>query len=265
MTAQHTRAGASSRAVPRTGSRPASGSAQRAGTPAATRGSRPVPRAGSRSTVGNTALAPRPTSPAPSGAARRRPVLSVVPSVASPAPRTPFVLLILVLVAAGLVGLLLLNTAINENVFRLHDLQKENEALDLREQQLDRDIERLEAPGNLQAAARRLGLVPAGNPAYIYLPSGQVVGVPTPGRAAAPPPSAAPKKSAPPAATKPGTTTSGATQRGTAKPGAAQSGAAQSGSTRAGTTGPGAAQPGTARQGAADPPAQQSGTSGTGR
>jgi hypothetical protein len=162
-------------------------------------------RGGTRATVGNTALAPRPTSPAPAGAARRRPALSVVPPMDAPAPRTPFVLLILVLVGAGLVGLLLLNTAINENAFRLHDLQSEQEALDLREQQLDRDIERLEAPGTLQAAARRLGLVPGGNPAYIYLPSGQVVGVPTPGQAAAPPPSArseAPPTS-PPGAVKP--------------------------------------------------------------
>jgi hypothetical protein len=227
MTAQRSSAGASSRAVPR--ARSAARTGAKAAPRQAARAS--VPRAGARSTVGNTALAPRPVSPAPTGAARRRPALSVVPSIASPAPRTPFVLLILVLVGAGLVGLLLLNTAINENVFRLHDLQKEKEALDLREQQLNRDIERLEAPGNLQAAARRLGLVPAGNPAYIYLPSGQVVGVPTPGRATAPPPSAPSKK--------PATTP----ERGT----------------------PGAAKPGTAQSGAAKPPVQQGATPGTRR
>jgi len=207
-----------------------SGSSERAGT-ASTSRTAPRPRTGSRATVGNTALAPRPTSPAPAGAARRRPALSVVPPIDAHAPRTPFVLLVLVLVGAGLVGLLLLNTAINENAFRLHDLQQDQDALDLREQQLHRDIERLEAPGTLQAAARRLGLVPAGNPAYIYLPSGQVVGVPTPGRATAPPPSAVTRPAPKPStaattggavkpttgtATKPGT--AGATKPGAAKP-----------------------------------------------
>jgi hypothetical protein len=223
-----------------TGGRPdratAAGRADRATTAGRAGTARPAPeqrRGGTRATVGNTALAPRLTSPAPVGASRRRPALAVVPPMDSPAPRTPFVFLILVLVAAGLVGLLLLNTAINENAFRLHDLQKEQEALDLREQQLDRDIERLEAPGTLQAAARRLGLVPGGNPAYIYLPSGQVVGVPTPGRAAAPPPSR-PKQQATPnsgAQTKPG---------GQTKPGTpANQGAQSKPGTPAGTSGAG--------------------------
>ena len=168
-----------------------------------------------RATVGNTALAPRPTSPAPAGAARRRPALSVVPPVDTPPPRTPFVLLIVVLVGAGLVGLLLLNTAINENAFRLHDLDQRQEALNLREQQLERDIQRLEAPGTLQAAARRLGLVPAGNPAYIHLPSGQIVGVPTPAKAPAPTPSKTPAPTAGQRNTpSPGTPTTGATTPG---------------------------------------------------
>jgi hypothetical protein len=157
----------------------------------------------------------------PAGATRRRPALAVVPPVDGAAPRTPFVLLVLVLVGAGLVGLLLLNTAINENAFRLHSVQKRQDALDLREQQLKRDIEKVKAPGTLTAAARRQGLVPAGQPAYIYLPSGKVVGTPTPARASNPPasPKPSPSGSAPAgtSATKPGT--SAAKPGGTAAPG----------------------------------------------
>ncbi len=99
-------------------------------------------------------------------------------------PRTPFVLLVIVLAAAGLIALVLMNTAINENAFRLHDLQTRQEALDQTEERLQRDVADAESPGSLAAAARRLGLVPAGEPAFIRLPSGQIVGVPTPARAA---------------------------------------------------------------------------------
>ncbi len=78
--------------------------------------------------------------------------------------RAPFVLLILALITAGLVGLVLLNTAINENAFRLHKLQQSQQRLDLSEQQLQRDVAELQSSGALDAAAKRLGLVPAGRP-----------------------------------------------------------------------------------------------------
>ncbi len=154
MTAQHTRAGASSRAV-----RAARGFARST-----------VRRHGASRGSPHVAARQQPPGAARHAAGGPAVRLSVVPSVASPAPRTPFVLLILVLVAAGLVGLLLLNTAINENVFRLHDLQKEKEALDLREQQLDRDIERAGGaghPAGSSAAARAR----AGGQPGLHLPA----------------------------------------------------------------------------------------------
>jgi hypothetical protein len=95
-------------------------------------------------------------------------------------PRAPFLILIVALVVAGVLGVLVLNTKINENSFRLNDLRNNQAALDLREQQLQRDLADRESPGNLRAAATRLGLVPAGTPAFINLPDGRVVGVPQP-------------------------------------------------------------------------------------
>ena len=95
-------------------------------------------------------------------------------------PRAPFLILILALVVAGVLGVLVLNTKINENSFRLNDLRNNQAALDLQEQQLQRDLADRESPGNLRAAATRLGLVPAGTPAFINLPDGRVVGVPQP-------------------------------------------------------------------------------------
>jgi cell division protein FtsB len=127
-----------------------------------------------RGTVYGTPLrAPR--TPAP-------PRLRVVPPANLPAPRAPFVLLVLGLVVAGLVSLLMLNTLVNENSFQIHALTTEQEQLDLREQQLKRQVDKLETPGSMEAAARRLGLVPAGTPAFIQLPDGRVLGVPTPAK-----------------------------------------------------------------------------------
>jgi hypothetical protein len=95
-------------------------------------------------------------------------------------PRAPFLLLMVGLVVVGVLGVLVLNTKINENSFRLNDLRNNQASLDLREQQLARNLADLESPGNLRAAATRLGLVPAGTPAFINLPGGRVVGVPQP-------------------------------------------------------------------------------------
>jgi hypothetical protein len=48
---------------------------------------------------------------------------------------------------------------------------------------LQRAVDSHEATPALAAAARRLGLVPAGIPAFIRLPDGRVLGTPTPAKA----------------------------------------------------------------------------------
>ena len=110
---------------------------------------------------------------------RRAPV-PVAPPAPVSLPRPAFLVLIVAIVVGGVLGVLLLNTKINENAFRLDDLRARQAALDLQEQQLAQALAEKEAPGNLAAAARRLGLVPAGTPAFIRLPDGRVVGVPKP-------------------------------------------------------------------------------------
>lgn len=95
-------------------------------------------------------------------------------------PKVSVLVLAAVVVVAGLLGLLLLNTKINENAFELEDLRAKQAALDIQEQQLSRQLAERESPGSLAAAARRLGLVPAGTPAFVSLPDGRIVGVATP-------------------------------------------------------------------------------------
>lgn len=118
----------------------------------------------------------KPDATAPGPGARLR----VAPPPPVSVPRAPFVALILVLVVGGVLGILVVNTKINENSFRIGELQQEQAALDLQEQELKQRIAAAEAPGSLVAEARKLGLVDSGPPAFIRLPDGQVIGVPRP-------------------------------------------------------------------------------------
>ncbi|MEV7285749.1 hypothetical protein AB0O01_14475 [Streptomyces sp. NPDC093252] len=95
------------------------------------------------------------------------------------AARTPFVLLVVVLLGGGLIGLLVLNSALSEGSFRLADLQRDTKALTDEQQALQRDIDAYSAPQALQRRARELGMVPGGDPAFLG-PDGKVRGVPSP-------------------------------------------------------------------------------------
>lgn len=133
-----------------------------------------------------TAPRPAPAQPLP----HRRPQLRVLAGRGPSAPRAPFVLLLVGLLTGGLVGLLLLNTAIARDSFVLEQLRQDNAALVLHEQALRQQADSAAAPQTLAARARALGMVPAGPPAFIRLPDGAVLGSPTP--APSPSPTASP-------------------------------------------------------------------------
>jgi hypothetical protein len=84
------------------------------------------------------------------------------------------------LIAVGLAGLLLLNTAVNSNSFQLHAQQQRQKALDTKEAELSRDVDNLGTPTQLDTAARGLGLVPAGTSGFINAKTGEVTGKPVP-------------------------------------------------------------------------------------
>ena len=109
------------------------------------------------------------------------PRLRVAPPAPINAPRAPFIALVVAVVVAGVLGILLINTKTAENSFRIDTLQKQQTKLDTQQQELENQIAANNSPGSLDAAARRLGLVKADNPAYIRLPDGKVFGVPKPG------------------------------------------------------------------------------------
>ncbi|MFJ3200742.1 hypothetical protein [Streptomyces sp. NPDC086989] len=102
------------------------------------------------------------------------------------AARTPFVLLVVALLAGGLISLLLLNSALNQGSFQLSRLKKETTALTDEEQALQRDVDGYSAPDALQRRAQELGLVPGGSPVFIG-PDGKVTGAAAPAEPLPPP------------------------------------------------------------------------------
>ncbi|MFJ2903559.1 septum formation initiator family protein [Streptomyces sp. NPDC087212] len=94
------------------------------------------------------------------------------------AARTPFVLLVVLLLGGGLIGLLVLNSALSEGSFQLDDLQKDTKSLTDEQQALQHDIDAYSAPQALQRRARELGMVPGGDPAFLDS-DGTVKGVPS--------------------------------------------------------------------------------------
>jgi hypothetical protein len=125
-------------------------------------------------------------SPLPKQEPRRTP-LRLVPPRRSSAAKTPFAVVLVVVLAGGLLGLLLLNTLVAQQSFALHDLGKKDKVLAQQEQDLTRDVQDLEAPASLAARAAALRMVPSGPPAFLRLSDGKVLGVPQPGVAPAPP------------------------------------------------------------------------------
>ncbi|MEV6300959.1 hypothetical protein AB0M02_16240 [Actinoplanes sp. NPDC051861] len=117
-------------------------------------------------------------APEPAG----RPKLWVAPPAPIRAPRVTFAVAVLAVVLVGVLGILYINTKTMEQSFRLTALRKEQAALDKQQASLEQQLIQASNPGNLHAAARRLGLVVAESPAMIRLPDGKIIRTPTPGR-----------------------------------------------------------------------------------
>jgi len=108
--------------------------------------------------------------------------LRVAPPAPVSAPRAPFVALVLVLVLAGVVGILVLNTRIAENAFKLDALKTKQAGLDRDEDRLRSDLANKESPVTLASRAKQLGLVPSRTPAFLVLPDGTKLEMPGPSK-----------------------------------------------------------------------------------
>lgn len=106
--------------------------------------------------------------------------LRLVAPVRSTARRAPFVVVVLGVLGTGLVGLILLSTVLQAQSFELARLSSQAGALEVQEQDLRRQVDRLQAPAALAERALLLGMVPNTNPAFLRPSDGQVIGDPVP-------------------------------------------------------------------------------------
>ena len=101
---------------------------------------------------------------------------------ATPRRGAAFGIICATLLAGGLIGLLLLNTALAQGSFTLHQLKATSGQLTDAEDVLAQSLEASKSPGNLAAKAAGMGMVPAQSAAFLRLSDGRVIGVAKPTR-----------------------------------------------------------------------------------
>jgi cell division protein FtsB len=91
-----------------------------------------------------------------------------------------FAVLILAVLTLGLLGMLLVNTALAQGAFTLTSLQQQRAQLLEQEQALRAQVALAEAPAQVEVAARELGMVPQDVPVFLRLTDGAILGNPVP-------------------------------------------------------------------------------------
>jgi hypothetical protein len=123
-----------------------------------------------------TWTAPRPVP----AVAPPRPRLRVVRAPAHARTRVPFVVLCMAVLAASLLGALLLNTTMATGEYERLALQSRLSTSAQSQQKVEGQLELARSPERLAAAARALGMVPAAPGGYVRLTDSMVLGSPQP-------------------------------------------------------------------------------------
>jgi hypothetical protein len=108
-----------------------------------------------------------------------RPLRVVTQPVARLA-RFPFLLVLIGIFGLGMAGLLMLNTTLQSQAFQSRTLNRQATELAYAQADLENQLDALAAPQELARRASALGMRPNPFPAFLVLPSGKVVGEPTP-------------------------------------------------------------------------------------
>jgi hypothetical protein len=109
----------------------------------------------------------------------RRPLHAVADPAARLA-RFPFLLVLIGIFGIGMAGLLMLNTTLQSQAFESRTLNRQATELAYAQADLENQLDALAAPQELARRASALGMRPNPYPAFLVLPSGKVVGKPTP-------------------------------------------------------------------------------------
>jgi hypothetical protein len=102
--------------------------------------------------------------------------LTVVPRQRPTAPRTPFVVLVAVVLLGGVVLLLMFNTSMQQASFKATRLEQQATLLNAKKQQLRIEVDQLRDPQRVSEQAASLGMVPIVTPAFLRLSDGTVLG-----------------------------------------------------------------------------------------
>ncbi|MEU3016019.1 MULTISPECIES: hypothetical protein [unclassified Nocardiopsis] len=128
-----------------------------------------------RTTTRRTGAAKRPAAP-------RRPARpaanpgSARPAGTGPAPKIPFVLLILCLLGGALVALLVLRSVVAQEAYTITSLQSENREMSYVEQQLEKSVAHLETSERIASEAEGMGMEQGDAPLFLDPDSGEVSG-----------------------------------------------------------------------------------------
>lgn len=108
------------------------------------------------------------------------PSLRTVAQPAARLARFPFLLVLIGVFGIGMVGLLMLNTTLQNQAFESRTLNRQATELAYTQADLENQLAALAAPQELARRASELGMRPNPFPAFLVLPSGKVVGKPVP-------------------------------------------------------------------------------------
>lgn len=104
--------------------------------------------------------------------------LRLVRPVRSRARKAPFVVVVMAVLGAGLVGLVLMSTVLQAQSFEAAKLERTAATLEAKQQLIGREVDQLQSPANVARHALELGMVPNANPTFLRLSDGQVFGTP---------------------------------------------------------------------------------------
>lgn len=90
--------------------------------------------------------------------------------------RMPFIAVLIAIFAVGMVGLLVVNTALQNQAFESRALNRQAARLGYAEAELQAQLNQLRTPGEIAAKASALGMRANPYPAFVVVPSGKVIG-----------------------------------------------------------------------------------------
>lgn len=102
--------------------------------------------------------------------------LRAVPPLPARVARVPFITVLIAIFGVGMVGLLVVNTTLQNQAFESRALTRQAAQLTYQEAELQSQLDRMRAPAQIAAKASALGMRANPHPAFLVVPSGKVIG-----------------------------------------------------------------------------------------